>query len=58
MDKIKIKFNEVYFGNNSLENQYKLQITIHELSHQKCFHLQTPTPSHRNPFNLRTTDVQ
>ena len=36
MEKIKIKFNEVYFGNNSVENQYKLQLTIHELKHQKC----------------------
>ena len=31
MEKMKIKFNEVYFGNNSVENQKKLQITIPEL---------------------------
>ena len=30
MEKFKIKFNEVYFGNNSVESQYKLQITFHE----------------------------
>ena len=31
MEKMKIKFNEVYFGNNSEKNQKKLQITIPEL---------------------------
>ena len=31
LKKMKIKFNEVQFGNNSVENQEKLQITIPEL---------------------------
>ena len=57
MEKWRLSSNEVYFGNNSVENQWKLQITITELQHQKFFHLQTPTPSRRNPFHLRTADV-
>ena len=31
MEKMKIKFNEVQFGNNYVENQEKSQITIPEL---------------------------
>ena len=31
MEKMKIKFNEVQFGNISVENQEKIQITIPEL---------------------------
>ena len=31
MEKMKIKFNQAYFGNNTAENQYKLQTTISEL---------------------------
>ena len=31
MEKMENKFNEVQFGNNSVENQEKLQITVTEL---------------------------
>ena len=31
MEKWRLSSNEVYFGNNSVENQWKLQITITEL---------------------------
>ena len=31
MEKMKIKLNEVYFVNNSVENQQNLKITITEL---------------------------